>query len=234
MDEETYKLLSRLKKERGVHHQRITKYVDKVTASIKSDDAEEAQAMLDVVEVCHTQMDALSQQIRGLLEEKDFEKDMDDDVVYLAKLTRARTAVKTYLSTKKSPVKPAPAPVNSPVKLEGLSLPSFSGDVAKFPGFWNIFKSRVHQEANISAVEKFSYLLTKLKGPALAVVEGLPMTEDGYQSAYKLVLERYGKRLPLLNCHIMQLMEIAPSESMDVAHLRKLSDQLRVCSFARL
>ena len=78
-------------------------------------------------------------------------------------------------------------------------------------------------------MEKFSYLLTKLKGPALAVVDGLPMTEDGYQSAYKLVLERYGKRLPLLNCHIMQLMEIAPSESMDVAHLRKLSDQLRVC-----
>ena len=227
--EEPLKVKKRLVQERGVHRTRITVYAKKVTTAIQDDDQQEAEAMLDVVEVSHARMEDLSSQIRGMFEsDQDAEKDMEGDMTYLSTLTRARAAVRTYLEAKKKPTKPTPLPVSSPVRLEGLSLPTFSGDATKFPGFWTIFKTRVHQDPNLTSAEKFSYLLTKLKGSALSIVEGLPLTDTGYDSAYKLVLERYGKRMPLLNSHIMQLMEIPPSESMEAHHLRKLSDHLRV------
>ena len=219
----------RLTQERSVQRKRITTYGKKVSAAIEDEDLQEAESMLGVMEVCYKQMEDLSIQYRPLLvTDKEVEADMDGDLQYLATISRARTSVRTFKDNSKSPTK-LPLPVSSPVKLEGLSLPTFSGDATKFPGFWNIFKSRVHRDPNLSTVEKFSYLLTKLKGSALGIVEGLPMTDSGYESAYQLILERYGKRMPLLNTHIMELMEIPPSESMDANHLRKLSDRLRIC-----
>lgn len=69
------------------------------------------------------------------------------------------------------------------VKLPQLNLPSFNNDPKKCVEFWNCFFSAT-ASVNIPAVQKFSYLLTCLKGRAYA---GIAMTNNNCKTAVQLL-----------------------------------------------
>ena len=62
-------------------------------------------------------------------------------------------------------------------KLPKITLPKFSGEVVKFRGFWDRYKSAVHNNQSLSAVDKFNYLHTLLEGSAAWSLQGLALTE---------------------------------------------------------
>jgi len=51
-------------------------------------------------------------------------------------------------------------------KLPKLILPKFRGDVTTWTGFWESYKSAVHDNENISKIDKFNYLKSLLEGAA--------------------------------------------------------------------
>ena len=53
------------------------------------------------------------------------------------------------------------------IKLPKFDLPTFDGDTLKFNAYWDQFKCAVHDNKNLSAAQKFSYLRASLKGAAL-------------------------------------------------------------------
>ena len=55
--------------------------------------------------------------------------------------------------------------LNQP-KLPKLTLPKFRGDLTSWTGFWDSFKSTVHENDAISKLDKFSYLKSLLEGTA--------------------------------------------------------------------
>ena len=52
------------------------------------------------------------------------------------------------------------------IKLPRLEMPTFSGDVTKWKEFWECFQHTVHDNTQISTIDKFSYLKSKLQGGA--------------------------------------------------------------------
>ena len=48
--------------------------------------------------------------------------------------------------------------------LPKLILPKFRGDVTTWKGFWESYKSAVHDNESISKIDKFSYLRSLLEG----------------------------------------------------------------------
>uniref|UniRef100_A0A6P7GTR1 Uncharacterized protein LOC114346321 n=1 Tax=Diabrotica virgifera virgifera TaxID=50390 RepID=A0A6P7GTR1_DIAVI len=73
----------------------------------------------------------------------------------------------------------------SVVNLPKLSLPRFEGFYKDFPTYYNIFNSLIHNNPDISNVEKFQYLLTSFGNEPLALIKGIPLTEGNYVVAYE-------------------------------------------------
>ena len=53
----------------------------------------------------------------------------------------------------------------------------------RFTGFWEGFKSAVHNNPGLSFIDKFNYLKSILDGNAARAIQGLPLTEGNYEAA---------------------------------------------------
>ena len=159
--------------------------------------------------------------------EDEEEREAEKEIEYIQVVSRAKAAVEDLRNSSR-PATPAAPSQPQAVRLEHLVLPVFNGDITQFPQFWSVFCSRVHEDTSLSAVDKFSYLLSKLSGSAYQCVKCLNVTPEGYQEARKLLLQRYGKTIPLVNDHIRRIIDIPCSEAMDAGSLRKLADALQI------
>ncbi|XP_071577903.1 uncharacterized protein [Temnothorax nylanderi] len=60
-----------------------------------------------------------------------------------------------------------PAGHSSAVKLPKIALPQFSGDLSLWPSFIALYNTSIHENRQLSAREKYQYLMASLKGEAL-------------------------------------------------------------------
>lgn len=111
------------------------------------------------------------------------------------------------------------------VKLPKLELPKFSGEITKWPNFWQLFKVNVHDNKSVAAVTKLSYLKAQLHGEALRSVESLETTAENYEKAVTKLQERFGNTKIILDRHDRELREIRPSKS-DPKSLREMIDAI--------
>ena len=94
--------------------------------------------------------------------------------------------------------------------LPKLSLPSFSGDPTTWTAFWDIFECSVHQNRDLTPVQKFTYLRGQLKDEALKLVEGYKLETASYDSAVELLRKTYGRPDLIKAALITKFMEITP------------------------
>jgi len=86
-------------------------------------------------------------------------------------------------------------------------LKKFSGHLVDWPEFWDGFKTAVHENEELSNVDKFSYLRHYLEEPAKKVISGFSLTEKNY--ALKL-LEQFVKPTIIKRAHINELLNAPP------------------------
>ena len=87
------------------------------------------------------------------------------------------------------------------VKLPRIELSKFNGDIIEWKGFWDQFKSTVHEDNNISAIQKFSYLGTILEDSALSAMSGLILSAEYYGQALEILQARNGNNQVLINAY---------------------------------
>jgi len=71
----------------------------------------------------------------------------------------------------------------SRVRLPKIKLFSFGGDLTKWTSFWESFQSAVHENSELSDIEKFKYLNSLLEHSAREAVSGLSFTAANYHKA---------------------------------------------------
>ena len=49
--------------------------------------------------------------------------------------------------------------------------------VLKWPEFYDVFEAAVDSNPNLSSVDKFNYLCSRLEGDVLEVIEGMTLTK---------------------------------------------------------
>ena len=79
-----------------------------------------------------------------------------------------------------TPQAPSTQPTFSQSKLPELSLPTFDGNIAEWFGFWERLQSQVGKSPDLPNVAKFTCLMGKLRGEALAAVKGLIPSDLNY------------------------------------------------------
>src|SRR5712671_1975783 len=77
---------------------------------------------------------------------------------------------------------PKPGAGTSQVKLPKIELPVFSGKYTEWTSFNDLFTTLVHNNKNISEVEKLQYLKNALKGEPAQLLQSIQITADNYSS----------------------------------------------------
>ena len=112
------------------------------------------------------------------------------------------------------------------MKLPTLELPSFYGDVLKFSSYWDLFHCAVHENKNLSSVQKFTYLRSTLKGTVFKTIDGFEVTAANYNHAIQAILHRYGRKRIVVSSLVKSIIKIELQEKLNAASLRDLHDTL--------
>ena len=110
-------------------------------------------------------------------------------------------------------------------RLPKLNLPMFDGDVQTWQTFWDSFESTVHQNWNLTDVQKFSYLKNQLVGEAACTIDGFALTNINYAIAIDLLKERYGQRHKIVHATMQTLIQL-PAPMNTLHSLRKFYDDM--------
>ena len=120
-------------------------------------------------------------------------------------------------------------PINQvKAKLPKLVPPKFRGDITTWMGFWDSFKSAVHDNASLSKIDKFNYLRSLLEGAASRAIQGLALSSDNYDSAVEILEQRFGKTHQIISAHMEEILKLQPCLTDRPSSLRFLYDKLRV------
>ena len=108
------------------------------------------------------------------------------DDLYFRVLTEREKIIKPQ--TKANPgsiVSVTPSPPRS--YLPQLNIPPFDGEIENFPGFISLYDAIIHNNNSLSAIEKFSFLLSYLRGRALKLAQTVAFAPDNYTTVYDLL-----------------------------------------------
>ena len=112
-------------------------------------------------------------------------------------------------------------------KLPKLEPKKFNGKADQWQEFWDSFESSVHGNEELSKVDKFSYLEYLVQEPARAVISGFKLTEENYESAVRLLHERYAKPVAIKRAHIHELENTSPVyNERNIGRLRAFYDHI--------
>ncbi|XP_055714363.1 uncharacterized protein LOC129808605 [Phlebotomus papatasi] len=88
------------------------------------------------------------------------------------------------------------------MKLPQLDIPKFSGEYTDWRSFRDLYKRSIHQNADLSAAQKFQYLQGLVEGKAKAVIKHIPATDENYEDAWQSLEKRFDKKQCILFSHI--------------------------------
>lgn len=134
--------------------------------------------------------------------------------------------------TKKSPSVPSTPPVplcmeNPKPRIPKIHIEPFDGSIEKFSSFKSLYDTMIHT-SSLTNIEKFSYLISLVRGLALTIVKTIEFNDNNYQRAYdKLVLEYTNQRLVATH-YLDQILSVQPSVQENPARLRYFSDHYQM------
>lgn len=93
-------------------------------------------------------------------------------------------------------------------KYPQINLPVFNGAYEDWFSFYDTFNSLVHNNTQLSDIEKYHYLKSCLREEAAQVIKALEMSSVNYIIAWDLLKDRFQNKRLFINNHIKGLHEI--------------------------
>jgi hypothetical protein len=112
----------------------------------------------------------------------------------------------------------------SRIQLSKIQIPNFNGDILCWITFRDIFKSLVHDNVNITNIERYHYLLSSVSGSAGAVIRSIPLSDSNYAVAWKSLNDRFDNQRLIMNAHLDRLFEFPLLKSSSLHELKKFLD----------
>ncbi len=115
------------------------------------------------------------------------------------------------------------------LRLPKYDMKKFGGDAIGWPEFVESFRVSVHENTDLSDVERFTYLKSYLFGEAASCIQGLPLTSGNYFEAMKLLEDRFGNKQLIVSKHMGTLIDLPRVESSkQIKELRSTYDKIVV------
>ncbi|KAL1447520.1 hypothetical protein WDU94_000538 [Cyamophila willieti] len=97
--------------------------------------------------------------------------------------------------------------------LPKINLLTFSGDVTRFQEFWDCFHAAVDCRLDLSNSVKLTYLKGVLNGQAASLILGIRVTDDNYEVAKQILIERYNIPELVTSKLLNELLNLKPLSS---------------------
>ncbi len=123
-----------------------------------------------------------------------------------------------------SPLVLAPSSQRSRSHLPTLNLPKFNGNLKMWPTFFDCFRNTVHDDPDISPVEKFRHLLSLLEDEPFKLVKSLPLSDANYRTAYDMLVKRYQNKRLIATHALTCILTFNLKSNSNAKELRKLLD----------
>lgn len=114
---------------------------------------------------------------------------------------------------------------NVGAKLPKLDICVFGGDRLKWIEFWQSFETSIHNNRNLSDIDKLNNLRSKLVGEAESAISGLYLSNENYEVAVKILKERFGNLQETIDMHYNEMINLKPFDD-KVTNLMCLLDSL--------
>ena len=109
------------------------------------------------------------EEILSLAKEEEIENEIEQADIFKERLQHSIVSIEMALEKFVNGTSPSLSNVSqnssysATVKLPKLSLKKFSGDVTKWTTFWECYESAIHNNANLTKIERFNYLKSLLE-----------------------------------------------------------------------
>ncbi|XP_041452005.1 uncharacterized protein LOC121405395 [Drosophila obscura] len=105
----------------------------------------------------------------------------------------------------------------------------FSGDYQQWPTFRDLFTAIYINNARLTPVEKLYHLNQKTSGEAHDIVAQAPLTNDGFESAWNHLRERFQNKRLILKAQLKILFSLPSIRSESGAALKELQRSVHKC-----
>ncbi|XP_076660019.1 uncharacterized protein LOC143363291 [Halictus rubicundus] len=130
-------------------------------------------------------------------------------------------------------VSTSPIPTSRPTAhLPRIQLPSFDGSFEAWESFRDRFTSMVIDEPSLANVDRLHFLCSSLKGEASNAIAHLPITDNNFAVAWKLITSRYENKRRLTTTHLTTLFSLPKVTSESAPELRNLRDRINASTQA--
>ena len=215
---------------RSVATRRVREVEDVFAASTNPDPVKLDQLKLGLKDTFDT-LKQIDEQLMPLIDPADVSKEIEDSSRIKDELFAAMAKIDHKLLSMPLAASNAGAPptvVNSTVtaRLPKLTLKHFNGTLTGWSSFWDSYKTAIHNNANLSDTEKFTYLQSLLEGRAKDAISGLTLTDANYSVAIDLLERRFGDKEKAIAAHMEDLMSLESVISDTyLTELRRLYDR---------
>ena len=228
----------RMRSIRGGHRGVVTKIVREVDELLTTDGSmtpERATQLHVKLQQLEAKLKVLSDIDKDILSKCDvgeIEHEIEESEAITAKIMNCQQRIHEAIRAPTEPSvvhNPTSVPTSTPMKpkLPKLTLPKFKGELTSWTTFWDSFKSTVHENPNMSKIDKFSYLKSLMEGSAASCIQGLTLSEANYDSAITMLQERFGRPQQIITAHMEELPRIGSTGDRP-SSLRSTFDKIMV------
>ncbi|XP_039434837.1 uncharacterized protein LOC120416979 [Culex pipiens pallens] len=111
--------------------------------------------------------------------------------------------------TTKELVQPAQQ-LYSKVKLPEITLPRFSGDIYEWIAFRDSFKSLIHNNPQLTPMDKYTYLRSSVTGSAAAEISTVDFSAETYEVAWEVLQKKYEIKKLIVKAYLDAIFSIEP------------------------
>ncbi|XP_073811829.1 uncharacterized protein [Musca autumnalis] len=115
------------------------------------------------------------------------------------------------------------------LRLPPCTTEIFYGDYLSWPSFRDLFTAVYINCQSITPVEKLFYLRQSTQGEALEIVKKSPLTNDGFQTAWSNLKDRYENKRILVNSQLKILFNLQNVKSESAAEIKRLQRDINNC-----
>ncbi|CAH2109138.1 unnamed protein product [Euphydryas editha] len=123
-----------------------------------------------------------------------------------------KTFIKDYLyeidstHTSNKDIKDTPDLLKLKPKLPPIPIPFFNGDYHKWISFRDLYLSLIHNNNNLTNIEKHHYLKASLTGEAEQLLQNFSLSDANYQDAWKKLVDRFDNQRVIVNNILNRLL----------------------------
>lgn len=144
---------------------------------------------------------------------------------FLIFIKRYKAKALTALTQNKSQTSNTPTSIASRLRFQKIDIPCFTGkEKDKWMPWKRLFETYIHQDKDLTPMEKHQYLNTKITDEAASLIDKIPLDGAHYEAAYKILVDHYDDPLKRVAKHLDALFVMQPSSG---KNLRKLVTYFR-------